>query len=181
MRFNCPFDPESLAVSKTLDASSLFIWPHWSILWEPFVGAIMAYSPFNAFSAYLTPRKVPHATNMSNVDEMMIDTDDLDRKMSETREGHLSGISAARLFFKDEQLPIIFQRAVDTSDLREEGDARLCAYLLFAEAGWIKQQSRSAENTSMKQDEIQSTLLFRELLNRQAHFCRVVLPPGEVF
>ena len=116
---------------------------------------------------------------MSTDDNMVIDSDKLDHGLGETNESRPSGISAARLFLKDEQLSTTLQCTDALSDLREEGDRRLCAYSSLAEASSIKQQSQGEEDVSIQSIEIRSTSLIRELPNSQAHSCRAVWPSQE--
>ena len=96
---------------------------------------------------------------MNSADEMEIDSDGDRGLLSDTGAVHPRGISVARLFIPDKQVPAAAQCSDIASNLLEKAHERVNAYASIGEAIKILKQLDGDQNDSFEPPDVQSTSL----------------------
>lgn len=96
---------------------------------------------------------------MNSADEMEIDSDGDRGLLSDTGAAPSRGISVARLFIPDKQVPAAAQCSDIASNLLEEADERVNAYASVGEAIKILKQLDGDQNDSFEPPDVQSMSL----------------------
>lgn len=96
---------------------------------------------------------------MNSADEMVIDSDGSHSLLSNTGAVHQRGISVARLFIPDKQVPAAAQRCDIASNLLQDADERVNAFASVAEGIKLVKQLEGDLNDSFEPPDVQSTSL----------------------